>query len=93
MIQEYTIEVDGKHILFVDDIDDQLDVSSFEIMMDFIPVFYAYKYHSVGEYKTNLVSISNICSVLSSFYTTLKKEIPIVRELTKEKNFKAYEKW
>ena len=36
MIQEYTVEVDGKHILFVDDIDDQLDVSSFEIMMDFI---------------------------------------------------------
>lgn len=93
MIQEYTVEVDGKHILFVDDIDDQLDVSSFEIMMDFIPVFYAYKYHSVGEYKTNLVSVSNICSVLSSFYTTLKKEIPIVRELTKEKNIKAYEKW
>ena len=54
------------------------------MMPHFIPVFYAYKYHSVGEYKTNLVSVSNICSVLSSFYTTLKKEIPIVRELTKE---------
>ena len=48
--QEFCIKIDDKEIRFHDEDYSEDNPSSFEVMMDFIPVYYTYKFHENEEH-------------------------------------------
>lgn len=96
MSHSYSIKVLDKVVEFDDDIDDLSEITPFKVVMDAIPVFYAYNAYKdnglLDEEKKNAEQISSICNVLSILYDELKEEIS---ELRKEINsiWIKYEDW
>lgn len=73
--QEFCVKIngEGEEIKFYDENIPEDRPSSFEVMMDFVPVYYAYKFYENREYTQIIEEISSKLSYLSHFYRCLKK--------------------
>ena len=71
--QEFCIKIDDKEIRFHDEDYSEDNPSSFEVMMDFIPVYYTYKFHENEEHVQIIEVISSRLDYLSHYYRCLKK--------------------
>lgn len=96
MKHKYSISVLDIVIEFEDDIDTLSIITPFKVVMDAIPVFYAYKiYKDTGildAERKEAEQISSNCNALSVLYDELREEI---RNLRKEISslWEKYEEW
>lgn len=76
----YTVSVDEKTINFEDNLSFQSEPSAFTVMMDFLPVYYAYKYYSDEGFKSkclpeSIEQLSYVTDAYSRLYSQLQKDI------------------
>ena len=74
--QEFCIRIDDKEIKFIDDEFSKDSPSPFEVMMDFVPVFYAYKYIKEEVHDTttkkNIENLSTNLDYINHYYRGIK---------------------
>lgn len=97
---EYCIKIDEKEIRFKDDIKEDSYPSSFDVVMDLIPVYYAFKCYNKGTRERSckinedeLDQISSLTFLLSTLYHRLKTDVQKLVNLEILDSLKIYAEW
>lgn len=69
----FSVKIDEKDIVFSDNSDSENQPSSFKMVMDFIPVFFAYKYRENRELHSQIAQLSDRLDSLDYLYNSINK--------------------